>query len=340
MKYHVIALLNIFLISSIGFPLPETDPGQVRIEWEAVPGARGYIVEIQNPQRKTIIKKNTPANYLLQKIDPGTYRIKITVLNIFMKPDTSTGWANLTIKKTTPPKDDTLGMSEKDSAMLGKEKKISREEEPEKKTDELTAKKEEQKQKEKEADHEKHRDYSRGLLGLGQLDIAAGASCQIPLAPWSRYLKIAPSGHVNMSYGLSGIPKASSIPFISSLGFMVKFSVIPFKGKSRYGSPVSLLTMAPGAGMFYGIRIGAAKQWSFDFRLSVIVGSSFSILTKEGQPRRDYRAIKLYYDSQALFKFSYGGYFFIDTGFGYLSVLYNKQPLYSLYPFIQAGIRL
>lgn len=183
-------------------------------------------------------------------------------------------------------------------------------------------------------------DESRGMLGLGPLEIAPGAGCQIPVARWGSYLKPAPSGHISIAYGLSGIPAVRKIPVLSSFGIALKFGIIPFRGHTRYRDIMSLLNMTPTAGLFYNFHVATLKDWSFHIRPYFLVGPSFSIL----KPREPYwqktRSANFSYDTQLLFRAAYDGKFFIDAGFGYLSVLFNNQSLHSIYPFVQFGILL
>jgi hypothetical protein len=183
-------------------------------------------------------------------------------------------------------------------------------------------------------------DKSRGMLGLGPLEIAPGAGCQFPVSRWARYLKPAPSGHINIGYGLSGIPAVHTIPVLSSFGIAMKFGVIPFKGHTRITAGMSLLNMTPSAGLFYNFHFVTVKQWSFHIRPYFLVGPSFSILKTRELYWRKTRAANFSYDTQLSFRAAYDGKFFIDAGFGYLSVLFNNQSIHSIYPFVQFGILL
>jgi len=183
-------------------------------------------------------------------------------------------------------------------------------------------------------------DKSRGMMGLGPLKIAPGAGCQIPVSRWGRYLKPAPSGHIYIGYGLSGIPALRTIPVLSSFGIAMKFGAIPFVGHSRTTAKMSLLNMTLSVGLFYNFPFAAVKRWSFHIRPYFLVGPSFSILKVRELYWRKTRAANFSYDMQLLFRASYDGKFFIDAGFGYLSVLYSDQPIHSVYPFIQFGILL
>lgn len=360
------------------------EPGQVRIEWEAVTGAQGYVVEIRNPDGKTIFKKNAAVNFIKTTLAPGDYRIKVSALNVFMKPASSSGWTGLVVKEKEAGSDGSSGGSE--AVISGQENRASSEKEAlerknqeELKRQQEALKNEEELKRQEEAANEKARkeeaekiarearqqkmeedrrseeaskkeqiaqkgpaDRSRGLLGLGPLEVAPGAGCQVPVGKWGRYLDISPSGHLSIAYGLSGIPAVSTIPVLSSFGFELKFGVVPFTGRTRNRERMSFLNMTPTAGIFYNIKIATVKQWSFHFRPYFLIGPSFSILeTREFYLRKvRVRATNFSYDAHVLFRAAYDGAFFIDAGFGYLSVLLKNQQLHSIYPFVQFGVLL
>ena len=82
------------------------------------------------------------------------------------------------------------------------------------------------------------------------------------------------------------------------------------------------------------------KQWVFDLRLAFLVGPSFSHLSIKGMFPKNRKIVKFYYDPRLSFRFVYDGYFFIETGCGFQSVLFSGQPLSTVYPFLRVGIRL
>jgi hypothetical protein len=183
-------------------------------------------------------------------------------------------------------------------------------------------------------------DISRGMLGLGPLEITPGAGCQVPVSRWGSYLKPAPSGHIYIGYGLSGIPAVRTVQVLPSFGIAVKFGGIPFSGHNRITAKTSLLNMTLSAGLFYNFHVATVKQWSFHIRPYFLIGPSFSILKIRELYWRKTRATNFSCDAQLLFRTSYDGKFFIDAGLGYLSVLFSDQPVHSIYPFVQFGILL
>jgi hypothetical protein len=183
-------------------------------------------------------------------------------------------------------------------------------------------------------------DKSRGMLGLGPLEIAPGTGCHFPVSRWGRYLKPAPYGQIYIGYGLSGIPAARAVPVLPSFGIAMKFGAIPFKGHTRITARMSLQNMSLSAGLFYNFPVATVKKWSFNIRPYFLVGPSFSILRIRELYWQTTRAANFSYDAQLLFMASYDAKFFIDAGFGYLSVQYSDQPIHSIYPFVQFGILL
>jgi len=313
--------------------LKAAGPGdrQVRLDWEAVRGAQGYVVEIKDAEGKLIYTKNATNNFVMVPLVPGNYRIRISALNVFMKPASSSGWTDLIVRKKTETADELTGESE---LLNGRplSEKDAREEEEERAREAARV--------QEERLHARDADSSRGMLGLGPLEIALGASCQFPVGEWERYLDMAPAGHLSIAYGLAGIPAVRSIPVLSSFGFALKFGVMPFNGRSATRARMSLLNMTPTAGIFYDFRFAAAGRWSFHIRPKFLVGPSFTILEVKGLLSRKKRATNFSYDAQVLFRAAFDGKFFMDAGFGYMSVLYSGQALHSICPFVQVGILL
>ena len=382
---------------------------KVRVEWEGVKGARGYIVEIRNREGRELFKRNVKTSFAAVDLAPGAYRIRITALNVFMKPGSSSGWSTLTVKIKEQPREETEGEStnrigrlgkdegdvskedalEKENALkragelqkeeelkraealkredaLKREEEIKREEELKRaealkgedalkreeeinREDELKraealkrdeALKNEEARKKEEQARKKAEGYPRGLAGLGPLDIAFGGSYHFPVTRWKKYLRYSPGGHVMLSYRLSGIEAVKNIPVLSNFGFALQFGVVPFRGKTRDNSKMELMTMPLGAGIFYDFKLGTVNKWAFDLRLAFLVGPSFSRQEIGGLYPRSRMIIKLYYDPQISFRFAFDGYFFIEPGCGFQSVLFSGQPLSSVYPFLRLGIRL
>ncbi len=361
MKNRIVQHAALIILLTTAFPAAAAETWPVRVEWEAVRGARGYIVEIRNREGRELFRKNVAASHTAVNLAPGAYRIRITALNVFMKPGSSSGWSKLTVKKKEQPRDESEGESTTQIGRLGKdqqdvsnedalekEQALKREEER-KKEEELKraealkreeALKNEEARKREEQARKRAEGYPRGLAGLGPLDIAFGGSCHFPVTGWKKYLRYTPGGHVMLSYRLSGIGKVKNIPVLSNFGFALQFGVVPFSGKTRDRNRMNLMVFSPGAGIFYDFKLGTVNKWAFDLRLAVLAGPSFSRQEIKGLFPRNRMIIKLYYDPQLSFRFAYDGYFFMEAGCGFQSVLFSGQALSSVYPFLRLGIRL
>lgn len=390
MKNRIVQLAAVIILLAAAFTAA-AETRQVRVEWGAVKGARGYIVEIRNQEGRELFKGNVKNSYTAVELAPGTYRIRITALNVFMKPGSSSGWSTLTVKKKEQPREETEGEStgridkpDKDEESVSKDDALEKEEalrkeEELKKAEELKRaeelrreedikraaelkreeelkraeelKKEEELRraeelkreealKNEEAARKKAEGYPRGLAGLGPLDIAFGGSYHFPVTRWRKYLHNTPGGHIMLTYRLSGIEAVKHIPVLSNFGFALQFGMAPFSGKTRDNDKMSLWTMPLGAGLFYDIKLGAVKRWTFDLRLACLVGPSLSRQEIRGLFPRKRMITKFYYDPQISFRFACDGYFFIEPGCGFQSVLFSGQPLSSVYPFLRMGIRL
>lgn len=331
MKKSIVQRAALILLLAATVPAAAAETWPVRIEWAPVKGARAYTVEVRNRQGKELYKRNVATGYAVFNLGSGMYRVRITALNVFMKPGSSSGWSTLAVRKREETRDESEGGSPVQIGRLGRNGGDSRLDESRKKEEALRKEEDASKREEK---------YRRGLAGLGPLDIALGGSYHFPVTRWKQYLNPAPGAHVTLSYRLSGIGAVKSIPVLSNFGLALKFGIIPFSGWNRYGADLALLSMSPAAGIFYDFNLGVVKNWAFDLRLAMFLGPSISHLKSKGLFKVNRRAVNFFYDPQVSFRFCYNGYFFIETGAGFHSVQLYGQPLSSVYPFLQAGIRL
>jgi hypothetical protein len=378
MKNRILQLAAVIILLAAAIPVAAAETRQVRIEWEGVKGARGYIVEIRNREGRELFKRNVKTSYTAVDLAPGTYSIKITALNVFMKPGSSSGWSTLTVKIKEQPREKSEGEPTNRIGRLGKDEgdvlkedalekeralkrveELKREEEMKraealreealKREEELKraealkreeALKNEEVRKKEEQARKKAEGYPRGLAGLGPLDIAFGGSYHFPVTGWKKYLRNTPGGHVMLSYRLSGIEAVKKIPVLSNLGFALQFGAVPFSGQTRDKNKMNLMTMPLGAGIFYDFKLGTVNKWAFDLRLAFLTGPSFSRQEIKGLFPKNKMIIKLYYDPQFSVRFAFDGYFFIEPGCGFQSVLFSGQALSSVYPFLKVGCRL
>lgn len=370
MKKGIVQRVALILLMAAALPAAALENRPVRIEWEEVKGARGYILEIKNREGREIYRKKIADSFALVDIAPGDYKIRITALNVFMKPGSNSGWTAFMVKKKARPQEKTeeesltIGKLGDDKERGEKEKKAALEEERRKEEERLKeAERLKELERQKEADRKKEeerlreaerskkeeeskkavrvpRDFSRGMAGLGPLDIGGGASYQFILTGWERYLNSAPGAQIAMSYRLSGIPAVQNIRVLRNFGLAVKFDASIFTGRNKDRARMKITSFSLGAGIFYDFNLGTVQKWAFDLRLACLVGPSFTSLETGGLFPDKKEATSLYYDPRVSFRFLYNGYFFLELGCGFHSVELTGQPLSSIYPFLQTGIRL
>ena len=90
-----------------GAPSPEAPapavPALRRIEWEPVEGARAYEIEVATAAGAPLHRSRIETNWAELPLDPGSYRIRITVLNRFLKPSSSSAWSELSVIRVEKP---------------------------------------------------------------------------------------------------------------------------------------------------------------------------------------------------------------------------------------------
>jgi len=331
MKKSIVQRAALILLLAATVPAAAAETWPVRIEWEPVKGARAYTVEVRNRQGKELYKRNVATGYAVFNLGSGMYRVRITALNVFMKPGSSSGWSTLAVKKREEPRDESEGGSPVQIGRLGRNEGDYRKDESRKKEEALRKEEDTRKREER---------YRRGLAGLGPLDIALGGSCHFPVTRWKQYLNPAPGGHISISYRLSGIAAVKNIPILSNFGLALQVGLVPFNGKTRDGNKMNMMIITPGAGIFFDFKLGAVNQWAFDLRLAALAGPSFSRQEIKNLFPKHKKIVKLFCDPQLSFRFMLGGYFFVEPGCGFQSVLFTSQSLSSIYPFLRFGIRL
>ncbi|HNW28878.1 MAG TPA: hypothetical protein PKN50_10410 [Spirochaetota bacterium] len=349
MKNRIVKYAVFIILMAAALQAAAAETRQVRIEWEAVRGAHGYIVEVKNQEGRELLRKTVTTSYAVMDVAPGAYKIRITALNVFLKPGSNSGWADLIVKRKEVLKEEPEGDSLTQIGKLGKDQQdvlkeeALKREEALKKEEELRreeARKKEEALRQEEQARRRAVGYPRGMAGLGPLDIAPGGSYHFPVTRWRHYLRFAPEGHLMLSYRLSGIEAVKNIPVLSNFGFAMKLGVIPFRGRSRDDAAMSMLPISLGLGIFYDFKLGTVKQWAFDLRLAFLAGPSFSSLNIKGMFPVNKKTTRIFYDPRLSFRFVYDGYCFIETGCGFQSILFTGQPLSTVYPFIQVGLRL
>jgi hypothetical protein len=79
--------------------------GEVRypVSWDAVPGAGGYLVEVVNEQKEPVFKQRVSENRIMLSLFPGSYSLRITTLNRFMRRESATHWIAFLVPAAGPP---------------------------------------------------------------------------------------------------------------------------------------------------------------------------------------------------------------------------------------------
>lgn len=97
-KLYFIAAV-IFIHSTL-YSAPER-----KISWESVPGAWGYLLEIENSAGNKIVNTETRSNsYSVAQFESGEYRFRITTINLLKQKGGSTDWIKFSVEKLYPPK--------------------------------------------------------------------------------------------------------------------------------------------------------------------------------------------------------------------------------------------
>jgi len=105
-----IFLLTLFVCSSVFLlkgPAFSQDTKKkdykVRITWQAVKGAGGYIIEMNNDRGVQVLNTEANSNFVVPRLPSGNYTIRITVLDKFHKPADATPWTKILVKKSESP---------------------------------------------------------------------------------------------------------------------------------------------------------------------------------------------------------------------------------------------
>jgi len=73
------------------------------LEWKAVEGAYGYLVEIRDSAQETVFSRSTDKPSISFSLPPGDYEARITVLNKFLKPAAVSPWSKLSVRRAVKP---------------------------------------------------------------------------------------------------------------------------------------------------------------------------------------------------------------------------------------------
>lgn len=99
-----------------------SEPG-TKIDWDPVPGAWGYLLEIKDSSGSVIISKEIrESQYSVAGFAPGRYSFRIATLNMMKQRGESTGWSDFTVEKLYMP--DLKSVSKKQMVSSYTNKKI------------------------------------------------------------------------------------------------------------------------------------------------------------------------------------------------------------------------
>ncbi|MCB1142233.1 MAG: hypothetical protein KDK54_08340, partial [Leptospiraceae bacterium] len=91
----------LFLLFLLSFPI--TSKETEFIEWKPIKGAFGYLLEVRDSRKKTIIKEKVKGTtYSVAKLS-GNFEFRVSPLNLFEKPTVWSKWSALNIIVSRPP---------------------------------------------------------------------------------------------------------------------------------------------------------------------------------------------------------------------------------------------
>ena len=103
-KFRFISVIFVLAIGILTSPLLSEDLRvDQSIRWKAIPGAGGYIVEVEDSSGAAILNRKVTSNQLGLNLPPGKYRFRITALNKFQKVGKVYRWQELIIKPVGAP---------------------------------------------------------------------------------------------------------------------------------------------------------------------------------------------------------------------------------------------
>jgi hypothetical protein len=93
------------ILSLLLVPICLYAAGEVRypVSWDAVPGAGGYLVEVVNEQKESVFTQRVSENRIMLNLFPGSYFLRITTLNRFMRRESATLWIAFHVLEARPP---------------------------------------------------------------------------------------------------------------------------------------------------------------------------------------------------------------------------------------------
>lgn len=99
MKRIILSLTVIFITVNL-----YSEPSS-KIDWDPVPGAWGYLLEVKDSSGNIIISKEIrESQYSVAGFEPGEYSFRIATLNMMKQRGENTGWTEFTVEKLYMPK--------------------------------------------------------------------------------------------------------------------------------------------------------------------------------------------------------------------------------------------
>jgi|GEM_PF-2077528 len=95
--------LALLMALAAGMTGAQTADDARSLEWKAVEGAYGYLVEIRDSAQETVFSRSTDKPSISFSLPPGDYEARITVLNKFLKPAAVSPWSKLSVRRAVKP---------------------------------------------------------------------------------------------------------------------------------------------------------------------------------------------------------------------------------------------
>ena len=92
-----------FLVVLPSLPAQTPDIIAIPLHWQAVKGAGGYRVEVQDGAGQITFSQDLTDTSTTISLQPGSYQLRVSTLNRFGKPEAGTPWTPLVIKPIPQP---------------------------------------------------------------------------------------------------------------------------------------------------------------------------------------------------------------------------------------------
>lgn len=99
MKFLVLLFWTLVAVSTIS----ALDEMAFPFSWKPVEGAGGYKVEVRNEKGELVVSQTVTENKIDLKLYPSQYSLRLTTINRFMVPESSTPWTTFIIPALSAP---------------------------------------------------------------------------------------------------------------------------------------------------------------------------------------------------------------------------------------------